>query len=380
VLHLSALSEENAYEADGSDPTFYREVARELKQQGAVVAWHDWLRTQQHLTPKLRAEPKLADSWFRGMTEAMAAEGIRVLTCMHTMGMALGSTALPNVIAARSSIDYLFAQSEALDTLEQLGLGDFRNEATPLHRMRRQNLLVGFTYYALGLLPFYDLFLTRRHEDVGGASPRAEAILRALSCGPVGIGDGPGMTDATLVSQLLSSRGDLLQPDHPPYPDATTLGEPVEVYRTERAVSAARWDYVLALNTTPEPQPYVLPMPPGIDAVWDSVNSVWVDRMQGTLPPGEIAYFVIPPQREGIALLGFEEKLVPAPAGRLLDVQWDNGWTVQLAPGDERFAVRTNAPVVMSDQNGRELETESDGPVVVCSLDGGVSSLHIARR
>ncbi len=380
VLHLSALSEENEYEADGSDPSFYREVARELKHQGAVVAWHDWLRTQQHLTPKLRAEPTIADSWFRGMTEAMAAEDIRVLTCMHTMGMALGSTALPNVIAARSSIDYLFAQSEALDTLEQLGLGDFRNEATPLHRMRRQNLLVGFTYYALGLLPFYDLFLTRRHEDVGGASPRAEAILRALSCGPVGIGDGPGMTDAILVSQLLSSRGDLLQPDRPPYPDARTLGEPVEVYRTEHAVSSARWDYVLALNTTSQPQSYDVPMTPGIDGVWDGVNSAWVDRMRGTLPPGEIAYYVIPPQREGITLLGFEEKLVPAPAGQLLNAQWNDGWTVRLAPGEERFAVRTSAPVVMKDQNGRELETRSDGPVVVCSLDGGVSSLHIARR
>jgi len=50
--------------------------------------------------------------------------------------------------------------------------------------------------YALGMLPFHDLFLTRPHPGLGGDNPEEEALLRALSCGPVGIGDGPGMVHA----------------------------------------------------------------------------------------------------------------------------------------------------------------------------------------
>jgi hypothetical protein len=380
VLHLSALSDENEYRADGSNPDFYRQVARELRSQGAVVAWHDWLRTQQHLSPQLRGDTTTPDAWFRGMAEAMAEQNINVLTCMHTMGMALGSTALPNIISARSSIDYLFAQPEALDTLEQLGLPGFRDEATPLHRMRRQNLLVGFTYYALGLLPFYDLFLTRWQDRVGGASPRAEAVLRALSCGPVGIGDGPGLTDTSLVSQLLSSEGDLLQPDHPPYPDTETLGNPIEIYRTERKTSSARWEYVLVLNTTAEDQSFDVALPSEEVVIWDGMRRRVVKNMCGVLQGGEIAYFLLAPLIGGIAPIGFGDKLLPTSTRGLIDARWTDGWELQLGSVSCEFSVWADVPIVLTDQDGKELKTQQGDSVVVCSLGEGVSSLHIARR
>lgn len=380
VLHLSALSDENEYRANGSDPAFYRQVAEELRNQGAFVAWHDWLRTQQHLTPRLRQDAAAADAWFNGMVRAMADEGIRVLTCMQTMGMVLGSTALPNVIAARSSIDYLFAQPEALDTLERLGLGGFKDEATPLPVMRRQNLLVGFTYYALGLLPFYDIFLTRWHDDVGGISPKAEAVLRALSCGPIGIGDGPGMTDVHLVRTLVSASGDLLQPDHPPYPDTATLGGGIEVYRTERKTSSATWNYILALNTTSNDQTFDLPRPHEECIIWDGMNQQVVDRMQGTLPAGELAYYVLVPAVEGVAPLGLWNKVVPAPSHVLLNAEWNDAWDIQLDASGETFAIWTSDPIVVTDQNGKQLPTQQHGSFALCPLGEGVSSLHIARR
>jgi len=380
VLHLSALSDENDYQADGADPSFYSDVATELRKQGAVVAWHDWLRTQQHLTSRLRENPLAADSWFTGMAHAMDEEDISVMTCMHTMGMVLGSTALPNVIAARSSIDYLFAQPEALDTLERLGEGGFKAEQTSLNVMRRQNLLVGFTYYALGLLPFYDLFLTRGQDGVGGLSPQAEAILRALSCGPIGIGDGPGMTDTELVAELVSSSGDLLQPDHPPYPDTETLGQAVEIYRTQRQTSQATWDYVLLLNTSFEEQTFDVPMPRKESVIWDGVNHRVVERMEGSLQSGDLAYFVLAPIVEGIGPLGLWNKTVPAPSHVLLDARWNDGWDLQVNADGETIAIWASDPVLIKDGEGRELAQERSGSFVLCALGEGVTSLHVTRR
>ncbi len=79
VLHLSALAPDNAYGNDGADPAVYRKIAGELKKQGAIVAWHDWLRTQQHLTPQLRRDPEAADRWFTGMGQALEQNGLALL-------------------------------------------------------------------------------------------------------------------------------------------------------------------------------------------------------------------------------------------------------------------------------------------------------------
>lgn len=76
VLHLSALSRENAYGADGTDPAVYEEIAAELVGQGAVGVWHDWLRTWQFLTPALLSDPWRAERWFSGMCRAFREVGL----------------------------------------------------------------------------------------------------------------------------------------------------------------------------------------------------------------------------------------------------------------------------------------------------------------
>jgi hypothetical protein len=289
VFHLSALAADNEYGANGSDPSFYRAVAAELRRQGGVAAWHDWIRTQQHLTPALRSEPALADRWFFEMGRALDAEDLALLLCMQTMGMALASTQIPNAIAARTAIDYLFGQPEALDTLDGLGMGGFRNDAASLAELRKQNLLLGSVLHALGLSPFHDLFLTRHHDGLGGADPRAEAVLRALSCGPVGIGDGPGMTDTDLVAALVSSRGALLHPDRAPCPDTERLDDDVLVFRTERQAGDERWEYVLALNATGRPASFFVPHAKDDVVVWDVLARKVRDSISATLGSGEIA-------------------------------------------------------------------------------------------
>lgn len=338
VLHLSALSADNEYRTSGDDASFYTEVAAEIRRQGGIAAWHDWLRTQQHLTPTLRSDPAAAERWFGGMSTALEREGLDLLLCMQTMGMVLAATARPNIVAARTAIDYLFGQPEALDTLETLGLGGFKADATPIGQLRRQNLLLGSVLQSLGLLPFHDLFLTRPQEGLGGASPRAEAVLRALSCGPVGIGDGPAGTDTDLIASLVSRRGKLLHPDHAPFPTPDSLGLDVEIYETARVADAERWRYVVALNTSARAASFSVPHEREEAVIWDALGRRIVPTMEGALAPGEIAYYVVAPLRGGIAPIGLTDKLVPAPAGVLTSAEADGVWRLALDAPGERFA------------------------------------------
>jgi hypothetical protein len=70
---------------------------------------------------------------------------------------------------------------------------------------------------ALGLLPFKDVFLTARDADGLDGDPHAEAeaMLSALSAGPVGIGDRIGRTDAEIVRRTCRADGLLVKPDLP---------------------------------------------------------------------------------------------------------------------------------------------------------------------
>jgi len=235
--------------------------SREVKSQRGIVAWHDWLRTQQYLTPKLREDPQAAEDWFSGMTGAFASEDVDVLLCMQTMGMNLASTQHPNVISGRTHTDFLFMQDEALHTVAAHGHPDFLEGFIEPSELRRQNLLMGMVLSSLGMLPFHDLFLTRPHPGLGGDNPEEEALLRALSCGPVGIGDGPGMVDADLIDRLLLPDGTLAQPDHPPFPLMETIDSGVQAFLTEHDTEEAKWGYLLLLNTSDKELPYAMEPP-----------------------------------------------------------------------------------------------------------------------
>ncbi len=382
VLHLSALSRKNAYGTDGVDPAFYEEVARNLVQERAIVAWHDWLRTQQHLTPELRADPTAAEHWFSGMADAFAAEGLDVLLCMQTMGMNLATTQHPNVVAGRVHTDYLFSQPEALAEAERRGYPEFRNGFVPARELHRQNLLMGMVLYALGMMPFHDLFLSRPHPGLGGAHPEEEAVLRALSCGPVGIGDGPGMSDPGLIERLLLPDGTLAHPDHPPFPLTSTLRADVQAFFTEHRVGDVRWGYLVLLNTTEEEVPFRMDPPlPGDFLFWDGLNQREAPTLAGTLPPGRIAYFVLVPEREGIGLLGLWDRFIPAGVGYMQEAVWNDGWHLKIEQPGGRIAVVSEHPIIVGTSDGGDARIERRGNKVWL-IDPGrdVDRVHIRRR
>ncbi len=382
VLHLSALSDKNVYGADGAEPAFYQDVARELTHEEAIVAWHDWLRTQQHLTSKLRNDPAAADGWFAGMAGAFAESDLDVLLCMQTMGMNLASTQHPNIISGRTHTDYLFTQPEALAEAARRGHPEFQAGFIPARELHRQNLLMGTVLYALGMMPFHDLFLTREHPGLGGNHPDEEAVLRALSCGPVGIGDGPGMSDPELIQRLLLPDGTLAHPDHPPFPIMSTLRADVQAFFTEHQAGEVRWGYLLLLNTTDREAPFRIESPLAGDFLfWDGLRNRAVPEIAGTLPPGRIAYFVLVPKQEGIGLLGLWNRFIPAGAGYMQEVVWNDGWHLKVSQSNDRIAVISDSPIAARISGGRAARIDRYGADVwLISLDGDTDEVHIRRR
>jgi len=382
VLHLSALSRNNAYGTDGADPAFYKEVAESLVNERAVVAWHDWLRTQQHMTLNLRADPVAAEHWFSGMAEAFADNGLDVLLCMQTMGMNLASTQHPNVVAGRVHTDYLFSQPEALEEATRRGYPEFRHGFVPAQELHRQNLLMGTVLYALGMMPFHDLFLTRKHPGLGGDHPEEEAVLRALSCGPVGIGDGPGMSDPVLIKRLLLPDGRLAHPDHPPIPITSTLRSDVQAFFTEHRAGDVRWGYLVLLNTTEEEASFRIDPPiPGDFLFWDGLNRREVPALAGRLPAGRIAYFILVPEMEGIGVLGLWDRFVPAASGFMQEVVWNDGWHMKIGRPNGRIAVISDHPVVARRPDGGSAQIDRhDGRVWLIDPGRNVDRVHIRRR
>eukprot|EP00750_Incisomonas_marina_P017283 INCI20198.3.p1 GENE.INCI20198.3~~INCI20198.3.p1 ORF type:complete len:341 (-),score=44.32 INCI20198.3:28-1050(-) len=76
---------------------------------------------------------------------------------------------------------------------------------------------------ALGLAPFMDVIWTSASQpgnpySVTRHNIELQAIVAALSSGPVGIGDGPGFTNTSLVNLLADGDGTLIHPSVPATP------------------------------------------------------------------------------------------------------------------------------------------------------------------
>ncbi|MGQ9700795.1 MAG: hypothetical protein ACUVQS_07105 [Candidatus Bipolaricaulaceae bacterium] len=350
VLHLSALSEENAYQTDGADPGVYEEIAAEVRAQGGVAVWHDWLRTWQFVTPKLLSDPWAAEHWFFGMCRTFREADLPVLLCMQTMGMVMASAREPNVVSARSYTDQLFSQRLALAQAQAVEPGIEEAWIRPVERWR-QNLLVGFVQWAFGLRPFHDLFLSAYHPGHGGEHAQEEAALRALSCGPVGFGDALGKARRNILERLLLPGGELVaQPESPPVPLWQTLSTDTPQFLSVHRAGEASWVYWVAINLGKEARQVRAEIPLSGDLLaWDPLRKeIASDRV--VLPPESLAYRVFLPVRNGISLLGFPDLYVPAPARRPWRVWWEGKWVWEVDQTDHPlWALRDGRLVLAED-------------------------------
>jgi hypothetical protein len=338
LLHMSAFDPANDYleaydfvrdegSAYPARPAFYHDRAREFKAWGAIGIWPDFLRTQLQHCRSLRDCLHTADGWFDGLCQAMAGEGLEVMLCMPTVGHYLASAGHDNVIAVRTSTDYVNHQRGQLEILGR-HLEEYRIPNSPLRNLR-QNLLLSLLAGAVGLAPSYDVFITNQHHPEGFAEPDAprEALLRALSSGIVGIGDKLDWVDKAVVDRLAFPDGTLAQPDHPLYPVASTLQSEVLAVYTTTTVGACRWTYLVLLNLSAEEQGYRLALEPFLEdkerLIYDYLAGQRVVERQlvGVARPGEIRYLVFPPQVGGLHLLGFVDKYVPLSGRQVKGIQ-----------------------------------------------------------
>jgi hypothetical protein len=210
-----------------------------------------------------------------------------------------------------------------------MGLSDFIRNKRPRQAFIQNNVLLGMVLYSLGLLPFHDLFITNENhcEGFGDELAEQEALLRALSCGPVGIGDQLGEIDKKIVARLAFPDGTLAQPDRPLLPLQETLGEDILVAWTETRLSEnLRWIYLVAFNISEKEQAYRV----NTDRIfgnahltYDYFGKRFVPEVGGVLGPARARYYVLVPEVAGIGLLGLTDKFVTMPSGRLVDFQVD---------------------------------------------------------
>lgn len=327
LLHMSAFEPDNQYvdthhfavDEGASYPTgpeLFGELAGEFKDWGATGIWHDFLRTQLQNCFSLRERVGPADQWFDHLATSMADSGLDVMLCMPTVGHYLASSAYDNVVAVRTSTDYVNHQQGQLELLRHI---DEYRAMFPAHRNLRQNLMLSFLAGALGLAPSYDVFISNQHHPEGFGNPdaRRDALARALSAGIVGLGDRLGYVDQEVVSKLAFPDGSLAQPDHPPYPVASTLHSSGTAFYTTTSVSGYSWTYLVLFNLTDAVAEYHLDLTPFLQGtnslVYDyHAQQLVADRViMGQAVPGEGRYLVIVPRVGDLYPLGFPDKYVP---------------------------------------------------------------------
>ncbi len=294
------------------------------------VAWgvetfeHDWLVEVFFGVRGLRERPGLAQAWQEGIDRAARDRGITLQWCMGTPADLAQTTTLTQVTSVRTCGDHGY-----IATAGQLWAWFCTTNA--LAR-------------ALDLMPFKDVF--RADPDVAGDNGEPEALLSALSTGPVGLGDRVGRMDPALALRTCRADGLLIKP-HVPIAATSTSMLANTGFRNHLMVAecysdhpAGRWAYALAAHAHPGEELTTGAIelgelgestPLGDVIAWD-----WRAGTATRLGPGgrwplalgreEWAYLVLAPILPGeIAVIGDTSKFVTAGDARVEVATIDGG-------------------------------------------------------
>ncbi len=300
------------------------------------VAWgietfeHDWLVEAWFGVRPLRAVTGRARAWQEGIDRAARERGITLQWCMATPADMARTVTLTQVTSVRTS-------------------GDHGYIATP-GQLWAWFCTTNALARALGLMPFKDVF--RADPDVAGANGEPEALLSALSTGPVGLGDRVGRFDPTLAARTCRADGVLIKPHVPVAATARSM----TVGAASRSVlmvaecwsdhPAGRWAYVTTMRCSPVDAATTGMVsladlgessPSGDVVVWDwragTATRTGPDHSWScTLRREEWTHHVVAPVLPGeVAVIGDVTKFVPAGDARI---------EVSLESHDGRPAVR----------------------------------------
>jgi hypothetical protein len=179
---------------------FYLLLMARCLRWGCVGFEIDFLDMQYLGFPDVLATPGAFEGFLSGLSAAGAAAGVPVQLCMPLPSDVLASVALPGVSNIRASDD---------DDLEYAGAERWRIGLT--------SMLFG----ALDVRPFMDSVWTRSAQPPYKYTQNATELgvaISALSTGPLGLGDGLGATNATLVAAAVAKNGVILKPSLPAVP------------------------------------------------------------------------------------------------------------------------------------------------------------------
>lgn len=179
------------------DGALFERLLEQAASWGGVVYEQDWMVESFLGVRGLREAPGRAAAWQRALDAAARRCGLTLQWCMATPADFMQAVALRQLTSIRTSGDYRYLFDNALNWVWFL-------HGNALAR-------------ALGLWPYKDVFLSHppTPEGFGDTLSEAEALLAALSGGPVGIGDQLGHTRRELVMRTCRADGVLVKPDVP---------------------------------------------------------------------------------------------------------------------------------------------------------------------
>jgi hypothetical protein len=222
-----------------STPEAYERWLDQCVTWGVETLEHDWMVEVFFGVRGMRSRPGRATAWQEGIDAAARERGITLQWCMGTPADFAQTTALTQVTSVRTSGDHGY-----IATAGQLWAW-----------FCITNALAG----SLGLMPFKDVF--RADPEVAGQNGEPEALLSALSTGPVGLGDRVGRMDPAIALRTCRADGLLVKPHNP----ITAIDEsllsgpafnPVPLFASCTSEhEAGTWTYFVAFHANPADEP-----------------------------------------------------------------------------------------------------------------------------
>ncbi|MBI3782916.1 MAG: hypothetical protein HY270_05900 [Deltaproteobacteria bacterium] len=183
--------------AHPADASLLEDLMAQAAAWGASTYEQDWMVESFLGVRGLRQAPGRARAWQESLDRAAGEHGMHLQWCMSTPADFFQSVTLRNLASIRTSGDYRYLFDNGL------------NWVWFLHT----NALAR----SLGLNPYKDVFLSHGATSLsdGEAYAEVEALLAALSAGPVGIGDQIGHSNRDLILRCCREDGVLIKPDVP---------------------------------------------------------------------------------------------------------------------------------------------------------------------
>ena len=311
------------------DAELYERWLDQAMAWGVETFEHDWLIECWMGVRGLREAPGRARRWQEGIDRAAGSRGMSLQWCMPSPADVCQTATLRNVTSIRTSGDHGYL----------VGPGFLWAWFLYTNALAR----------VLHLQPFKDVFMS------GGPHAEMEALLSALSSGPVGIGDRVGQADPELVRRTCRADGMLIKPyvavaaaDRCFYENAVARPVPL-VGECWTQHGAGRWTYVVTANVFRDEQPIsgrvnladVGVRGPVVAWDWRRKTAELIEPDGGwdvSLDPLDWDYRVLAPLLPGdVAVFGDVDLFVPTGDMRIGDVR-DGVVTVVGAP-DESVTV-----------------------------------------